>query len=190
MPKNEVVDLITDQEMVFARHVLSGTMTDRQAAVAAGLTAETAAYTKAKPRVRAYMLEYRAATQQQHANQETDLSRHAVAEQHRKNLTRERVLDRLWEIANLSPELTRGSATAQMKALSMIVAIEELIPDRKAQKQAPLPNSNISVPAPAAAAAPSRPASSPSPAMNVRESYVPHPATVKSHVPDVAAAFS
>src|SRR5277367_5771874 len=61
MPKNKVTDLITDQEMVFAHLVLSGNMTDRQAAETAGLNPESAAYTKAKPRVRAYMAEHRAA---------------------------------------------------------------------------------------------------------------------------------
>ena len=52
MPKNTVTDPITDQEIAFAHLVLSGTMTDRCAAEAVGLNPETAAYTKAKPRVR------------------------------------------------------------------------------------------------------------------------------------------
>ena len=125
MPKNKVSDLITDQEIAFARLVLSGTMTDRNAAEAVGLNPDTAAYTKAKPRVRAYMLEHRAAVRQQLAEQETEGLR-------RLNLGREQVLARLWEIANLSPEMTRGSITGQVKALSMIVAIEGLIPDRRA----------------------------------------------------------
>ena len=34
MPKNQVSDPITDQEITFARLVLSGTMTDRRAAEA------------------------------------------------------------------------------------------------------------------------------------------------------------
>jgi hypothetical protein len=55
-----------------------------------------------------------------------------VDEIHRLNLGREQVLARLWEIANLSPEMTRGSITGQVKALSMIVAIQGLIPDRRA----------------------------------------------------------
>jgi hypothetical protein len=59
MPKNNVADLTTDQEIAFARLVLSGTMTDRCAAEAVGLNPDTAAYTKAKPRVRDYMLEHR-----------------------------------------------------------------------------------------------------------------------------------
>ena len=125
MPKNKVNDLITDQEIAFARLILSGTMTDRRAAEAVGLPPDSAAYTKSKPRVRAYMLEHRAAVQQQLVEQDSD-------EQRRLNLGREQVLARLWEIANLSPEMTRGSITGQVKALSMIVAIQGLIPDRRA----------------------------------------------------------
>jgi hypothetical protein len=140
MPKNQVSDPITDQEIAFAHLVLSGTMTDRRAAEAVGLNPDTAAYTKAKPRVRAYMLEHRAAMHQQLVQQETDLSRlsrhaaeRAVDRLRRLNLGREQVLARLWEIANLSPEITRNSASAQIKALSMIVAIEGLIPDPRAR---------------------------------------------------------
>ena len=59
MPKNTVTDPITDQEVAFAHLVLSGTMNDRQAAEAAGLNPDTAAYTKSKPRVRDYMIEHR-----------------------------------------------------------------------------------------------------------------------------------
>jgi hypothetical protein len=47
--------------MAFAHLVLSGTMNDSRAAEAVGLNPDTAAYTKSKPRVRAYMLEHRAA---------------------------------------------------------------------------------------------------------------------------------
>ena len=143
MPKNKVNDPITDQEIAFARLVLSGTMTDRHAAEAVGLNPDSAAYTKSKPRVRAYMLEHRAAVQQQLVQQEADLSRRAVEELHRLNLDREQVLARLWEIANLSPEMTRGSITGQVKALSMIVAMQNFIPDRRAvsaeNKSAPRP---------------------------------------------------
>ena len=70
MPKNKVSDPITDQEIAFARLVLSGAMTDRQAAEAVGLNPDSAAYTKSKPRVRAYMLEHRAAVQLQLVQQE------------------------------------------------------------------------------------------------------------------------
>jgi hypothetical protein len=131
MPKNQVSDLITDQEIAFAHLILAGTMTDRRAAEAVGLNPDTAAYTKAKPRVRAYMLEHRAAVREQLVQQEVDLSRRAVEELRRQNLGREQVLTRLWEIANLSSESTRGSITGQIKALSMIIAIEGLIPDRR-----------------------------------------------------------
>jgi hypothetical protein len=124
MPKNKVTDPITDQEIAFARLVLSGAMTDRHAAEAVGLNPDSAAYTKSKPRVRAYMLEHRAAVQQQLVQQEADGL-------HRLNLDREQVLARLWEIAHLSPEMTRGSITGQVKALSMIVAMQNFIPDRR-----------------------------------------------------------
>jgi hypothetical protein len=90
-------------------------MTDRQAAEAVGLNPDSAAYTKSKPRVRAYMLEHRAAVQQQLVQQEADLSRRAVDGLRRLNLDREQVLERLWEIANLSPDMTRGSITGQSR---------------------------------------------------------------------------
>ncbi len=125
MPKNKVSDPITDQEMSFARLVLSGGMTDRQAAEAAGLNPDSAAYTKSKPHVRAYMLEYRATVQQQLVQQEAEGLQ-------RRNLERERVLARLWAIADLSSEMTRGSMTSQVKALSMIIAMQNFIPDRRA----------------------------------------------------------
>ena len=128
MPKNQVSDLIADQEIAFAHQVLSGTMTDRQAAEAVGLNPETAAYTKAKPRVRAYMLEHRAAMHDRLLQQQSE-------EQRRLNLDRERVLARLWEIADLDPDMTRNSMSAQIKALSMIVAIEGLIPDRNTDRR-------------------------------------------------------
>ena len=125
MPKNPVTDPITDQEVAFAHLILSGTMTDRRAAEAVGLNPDTAAYTKANPRVRAYMLEHRAAVHDRLMQQEFE-------EQRRLNQGRERVLARLWEIADLDPDMTRNSMSAQIKALSMIVAIEGLIPDPRA----------------------------------------------------------
>jgi hypothetical protein len=166
MPKNKVSDPITDKEIAFARLVLSGAMTDRRAAETVGLNPDSAAYTKAKPRVRAYMLEHRAAVQQQFVQQEADLSRQsrraaerAAEGMHRLNLDREQVLARLWEIANLSPEMTRGSITGQVKALSMIVAMQNLVPDRPTtsseKKSPPAP---IHPPPIYAAACPPRPA--------------------------------
>jgi hypothetical protein len=141
MPKNKVNDPITDQEIAFARLVLSGAMTDRHAAEAVGLNPDSAAYTKSKPRVRAYMLEHRAAVQQQLVQQEAEGL-------HRLNLDREQVLARLWEIANLSPDMTRGSITGQVKAISMIVAMQNLIPDRRAVDRLPVSSEKISAPAP------------------------------------------
>jgi hypothetical protein len=123
MPKNTVTDPITDQEMAFAHLVLSGTMNDRAAAEAAGLNPDTAAYTKSKPRVRDYMIEHRAAVREKLVDQEVEGLR-------KLNLGRDQILARLWELANLSHEVTRGTIAGQIKALSMIVAIEGLIPGR------------------------------------------------------------
>jgi hypothetical protein len=125
MPKNTVTDPITDQEMAFAHLVLSGTMNDRQAAETAGLNPDSAAYIKSKPRVRDYMLEHRAAVSQKLVEQEAEGLR-------KLNIGRDQILARLWELANLSPEATRGSITGQVKAMSMILAVEGLIPDRRA----------------------------------------------------------
>ncbi len=121
MPKNTVSDPITDQEMAFAHLIMSGTMNDRRAAEAVGLNPETAAYTKAKPRVRAYMIEHRAAVRERLVDQEAEGLR-------KLNLGRDQILARLWELATLSHEVTRGIIAGQIKALSMIVAIEGLIP--------------------------------------------------------------
>jgi len=137
MPKNPVSDPITDQEMAFAHLVLSGTMNDRHAAEAVGLNPETAAYTKSKPRVRAYMIDHRAAVEEKLVAQEADGLRNL-------NLGRDQILKRLWELANLSPEVTRGIIAGQIKAMSMIIAIEGLIPDRRlspAQTQSAAPPS-------------------------------------------------
>jgi hypothetical protein len=136
MPKNTacpgvpwVSDPITDQEIAFAHLVLSGTMNDRAAAEAVGLNPDTAAYTKAKPRVRAYMSEHRAAVNEKLVDQEADGLR-------KLNLGRDQILARLWELANLSHEETRGSIAGQIKALTMIVAIEGLVPDRRSSPSA------------------------------------------------------
>ena len=121
--------------MAFAHLIMSGTMNDRRAAEAVGLNPETAAYTKAKPRVRAYMNEHRAAVRERLVDQEADLSRlprlavgRAVEGLRKLNLGRDQILARLWELATLSHEATRGTIAGQIKALTMIVAIEGLIP--------------------------------------------------------------
>jgi hypothetical protein len=136
MPQNNITDPITDQEIAFACLILLGTMTDRRAAEAVGLNPDTAAYTKSTPRVSAYMLEHRATVQQHCVEPDTE-------ELRRFNQGRERVLARLWQIADLAPEMTRNGVSAQVKALSMIIAIEGLILDRRAvpaqNKPAPPP---------------------------------------------------
>jgi hypothetical protein len=105
-------------------------MTDQRAAKAVGLNPAHAAYIKSKPCVRAYMLEL-----QQIVEQEAEGL-------HRFHVGREQVLDRLlgtrqWALK--SPE----AITGQVKAMSMIVAIEGLIPDGRAgsaeKKPAPPP---------------------------------------------------
>jgi|SRR5450631_1425028 hypothetical protein len=132
MPKNPVTDPITDQEMAFVHLILSGTMNDRRAAEAVGLNPETAAYTKSKPRVRAYMIEHRVAVREKLVDEEADRLR-------KLNLGRDRILTRLWELAALSSEATRGSIAGQIKALSMISAIEGFIPDRRLSPSATQP---------------------------------------------------
>ncbi len=139
MTKNEAPDTITDQEIAFVHLILSGTMTDERAAEAVGLNTDTAAYIKSKPCVRAYLLEHQARMQQKLAAQQTGSLPHF-------HLGREKVLDRLWEICIIGPEITRGSLTSQVKAISMIVAIEGLIPDRRAgsaQTNSPAPKAEI-----------------------------------------------
>jgi hypothetical protein len=123
MPKNTVNDPITDQEIAFALLVLSGTMNDRAAAEAVGLNPEAAAYTKSKPRVRDYMIEHRAAVREKLVDQEAEGLR-------KLNLGRDQILARLWELASLSHEVTRGIIAGQIKALCLIIAIEGLIPGR------------------------------------------------------------
>jgi hypothetical protein len=65
---------------------------------------------------------------EQRVQQETE-------ELRRRNQSRERVLTRLWEIANMDPERTRNSMSAQIKAISTIVAIEDLIPARHSARR-------------------------------------------------------
>ncbi len=149
MPNVEVSEPITAQEIAFAHLVLSAVMTDCQAAEAAGLDPDSAAHTKAKPCVRAYMHAHRAPVTEPFVPQEADLSPRAEEELHRLNTVREQVLTRLWEIARLSPEMTRNSVTGQVKAISMISAIEGLIPDRRAsatdKDSAPSPKPDVYV---------------------------------------------
>jgi hypothetical protein len=147
MPKKPVTDPITDQEMAFAHLVLSGTMDDRRAAEAVGLKPDAAPYTKSKPRVRAYMTEHRAAVREKLLDEEVDRLR-------KLNLGRDRLLTRLWELADLSAEATRGSIAGQIKALSMISAIEGFIPGRRLSPSATQPIAADEQPADPRASAP------------------------------------
>ena len=70
------------------------------------------------------MIEHRAAVREKLVDQEAEGLR-------KLNLGRDQILARLWELATLSHEVTRGIIAGQIKALSMIVAIEGLIPDRR-----------------------------------------------------------
>ena len=151
MPQNPVTDSITDQEMAFAHLILAGTVDDRRAAEAVGLNPDTAADTKAKPCVRAYMLEHRTAVSEKRVDQEAEGPR-------QPNPGRSEILTRLWELAKLSPEATRGSITGQVKAIAMILAIEGLIPGRGL---APAPQPAFS---PQRASAPQAPRPEPPPA--------------------------
>ena len=77
-------------------------MNDRAAAEAVGLNPDTAAYTKAKPRVRAYMFDHRAAVNEKLVDQEAEGAAASV------NPGRDQILNRLWELANLSHESDQG----------------------------------------------------------------------------------
>ncbi len=76
---------------------------------------------QSQARVRAHMTEHRAAVSERLVDQEAEGLR-------KLNLGRDEILARLWELANLNPEATRGSMAGQIKALAMILAIEGLIP--------------------------------------------------------------
>ncbi len=78
------------------------------------------------------MTEHRAAVREKLVDQEADGLR-------KLNLGRDQILARLWELATLSHEVTRGTIAGQIKALSMIVAIEGLIPDRRVSPPEPNP---------------------------------------------------
>ena len=108
MPKNTVSDPITDQEIAFAHLVLSGTMNDRRAAEAVGLNPDSAAYTKSKPRVRAYMIEHRAAVKERLVDQEAEGLRQL-------NLGRDQILARLWDSPISAPKPPEASSPVRSR---------------------------------------------------------------------------
>ena len=108
MPKNNVSDPITDQEIAFARLVLSGAMTDRRAARSRW----------PQPRLRRLHQIQAPCPRLRGSSTAPPCSNSSFSKkppppppaeqrQHRLNLDREQVQARLWEIANLSPEMTR-----------------------------------------------------------------------------------
>ena len=119
MPKNTVSDPITDQEMAFAPDPVRN-----HAPQKLSVSIPTPPpIPNPSPRVLAYMIEHRAAVKERLVDQEAEGLRQL-------NLGRDQILARLWELANLSHEATRGIIAGQIRALAMIVAIEGLIPSR------------------------------------------------------------
>lgn len=112
MPKRPVQTPITDQEMAFAHLVMSGTMTDKAAAKIVGIDPSRAAYVKAKPKVQAYMAEHRASVR-------AGLVQHEVEALAKFNISREQILAKWWEFANIDP--AKGyNTSSQSKALELL----------------------------------------------------------------------
>ena len=129
MPKGKVEDEITDMEIQFALSVLSGTMTDAQAAIAAGFTAAMAPHVKGRPRVKSFMSEHRAAVQ-------AKIVEHEAETLVKFNIGREELLLKLWELANIDPETTKGSIAGQIKALDSIALLMGFGPESATKNDA------------------------------------------------------
>jgi hypothetical protein len=112
MPKGPVETPITDQEIAFAHLILAGKMTDREAAENVGISLGQAAYVKGKPRVRKYMASYRASVR-------AGLVQHEVEALAKFNISREQILAKWWEFANLDPALGYNTSS-QSKALELL----------------------------------------------------------------------
>jgi hypothetical protein len=119
MTKRSVTDLIADQEAESGRLIVSEAMDDREAMEAAGPRPLTCAGSRHR---------VRAAVDGRHAVPEKNLVEKGAEEVRALRPGREEVLAQLWEVANLSPEATRGSMDHQLEALSKIAAIEGLMP--------------------------------------------------------------
>jgi hypothetical protein len=112
MPKKPVTSPITDQEIAFAHLVMGGTMTDQEAARIAGFDTRRAAYVKAKPTVQAYMQQHRARVQ-------AGLVQNEVEALAKFNISREQILAKWWEFANIDP--TKGyNTSSQSRALELL----------------------------------------------------------------------
>jgi hypothetical protein len=83
----------------------------------------TAAYTKSKPRVRAYMIEHRAAVRERLVDQDAEGLR-------KLNFGRDQILARPWELGNLSHEATRGIIAGQIRALIIAFLDRDLVLQR------------------------------------------------------------
>jgi hypothetical protein len=112
MPKRPVQTPITDQEIAFAHLVLAGTMTDKAAAKIVGIDPSRAAYVKGKPKVQAYMEEHRASVR-------AGLVQHEVEALAKFNISREQILAKWWEFANIDP--AKGyNTSSQSRALELL----------------------------------------------------------------------
>src|SRR5665213_1056898 len=112
MPQGPVQTPITDQEIAFAHLVLAGTMTDKAAAKVVGIDPSRAAYVKGKPKVQAYMEEHRASVR-------AGLVQHEIEALAKFNISREQILAKWWEFANIDP--AKGyNTSSQSKALELL----------------------------------------------------------------------
>jgi hypothetical protein len=112
MPKRPVQTPITDQEIAFAHLILAGKLTDREAAEAVGISPGQAYYVKAKPRVKEYMASHRASVR-------AGLVQHEVEALAKFNISREQILAKWWEFANIDP--AKGyNTSSQSKALELL----------------------------------------------------------------------
>ena len=57
------------------------------------------------------------------------------------NIDRKQILAKYWELANLTPETTKGNITGQLKALESLLKMLPLTPNKDANK--PLPAHEI-----------------------------------------------
>jgi hypothetical protein len=55
------------------------------------------------------------------------------------NIGRDEILAKYWELANLTPEETKGNITGQLKALDALIAELRLMPNKDAVKPLPAP---------------------------------------------------
>lgn len=113
MPKGRVETPITDQEIAFAHLVMAGTMTDRDAAKAVGISSSQAAYVKAKPRVKAYMDQHRATVA-------AAIAEHESESPVELNINRKTIMARYWELSQLPCSDTNGSIAGQVRALDSL----------------------------------------------------------------------